>query len=253
MAQDGRMRVPRLLLAVALGAVGALTGTLIGTGPAAAAGTATLALRPDHGRPTTPFAVEYQFSPQNLTCPAAVSFTWDGQPLGTAHVVRSRQVCVAALGTAPPADDNQPGRHTVGVDPVAGHQAKVATYTVQPGSTATPTRTPTPGGTTAGPTEDPLANGVNTSPASLAPLDTNGASVMGEASKPSGGGGAMAAILIFGGLLMLGGIAIFGLLIYWTRRGGGGGVEPDTEVYGAYPVDHGDGQGPDAQYGRHAQ
>jgi hypothetical protein len=252
MAQDGRMRVPRLLLAVALGAVGALTGTLIGAGPAAAAGTATLALRPDHGRPTTPFAVEYQFSPQNLTCPAAVSFTWDGQPLGTAHVVRSRQVCVAALGTAPPADDNQPGRHTVGVDPVAGHQAKVATYTVQPGSTATPTRTPTPGGTTAGPTEDPLANGVNTSPASLAPLDTNGASVMGEASKP-GGGGAMAVILIFGGLLMLGGIAIFGLLIYWTRRGGGGGVEPDTEVYGAYSVDHGDGQGPDAQYGRHAQ
>jgi hypothetical protein len=251
MAQDGRMRVPRLLLAVALGAVGALTGTLIGTGPAAAAGTATLALRPDHGRPTTPFAVEYQFSPQNLTCPAAVSFTWDGQPLGTAHVARSRQACVAALGTAPPADDNQPGRHAVGVDAVAGHPAKTAIYTVLPGSTAT--RTPTPARTSVGPTEDPVGGGVNTSPASVAPLDTNGASVLGEASKPGGGGGAMALILIFGGLLMLGGIVIFGLLIYWMRRGSGGGVEPDTEAFGAYSFDHGDGQGPGAQHGRHAQ
>jgi hypothetical protein len=181
-----------------------------------------------------------------------VSFTWDGQPLGTAHVARSRQSCVAALGTTPPADDNQPGRHAVGVGAVAGHPAKTATYTIQPGATSTPT----PGRTTAGPTADPtepVAGGVNTSPASVAPLDTNGASVMGEASKPGGGGGAMAFILIFGGLLMLGGIAIFGLLIYWTRRGGGGGIEADTEAHGAYSFDHGDGQDPGAQYGRHAQ
>lgn len=236
------MRVPRLWLAVVAGAVGVLTGALTAAGPAAAAGTASLALRPDHGRPTTPFAVEYQFTAQGAICPLTVSFSWDGRPLGTAHVTRPGQkatsLCVAALGATPPADDRDPGRHKVGVAAVAGHPAQDATYTIQPGPT--PTRTPTPERTTAGPTgqpttdqtDDPAGSGVNASSAAVAPIDTGGASVLGAVSQSSGGGGLTAFVLILGGLLTLGGLGIFGLLVYWTRRGAGGGVEPETEVYG---------------------
>jgi hypothetical protein len=244
MPQDGRMRVPRLWLAVVSGAVGVLVGTLTGVGPAAAAGSATLRLNPDHGRPTAPFAVEYQFSlPTGAVICPTVEFTWDSQPLGTARAVhptaKQLTVCVAVLSTAPPADGSDPGRHRVGVQPVAGHPAQAATYTVQPGATATPSRpgptstpTRTTQPTTVG-TDGPIAGGANTSPASVAPLDTNGASVLGEApASKTSGGGLTSFILIVGGLLTLGGVVIFGLLIYWTRRGGGGGVEPDTEVFG---------------------
>jgi hypothetical protein len=240
MHQDGRMRVPRLRPAVVAGAVGVLTGALIGAGPAAAA--ATLVLRPDHGRPTTPFAVEYQFTAQGADCPLTVSFSWDGRPLGTAHVTRPGQrptsLCVAALGATPPADDRDPGRHQVAVAAVAGHPAQVKTYTIQPGATPTPTRSPTPGRTTADPTrqpdqtDDPVGSGVNTSAAAVAPIDTGGGAVLGAASPSTGGGGLTAFVLILGGLLTLGGLGIFGVLVYWTRRGTGGGVEPETEVYG---------------------
>jgi len=241
------MRVPRTdagrrrsgWLVVALGVAGALVGALAGAGPAAAAGTASLSLRPDRGRPTTPFSVQYSFSPEANTCPATVSFTWDNQPLGTARVTRAGQrltsLCVASLNGTPPADDLAVGRHTVGVAAVAGHPAKTASYTVLPGPT--PTRTPTPGFS-----DDPNQgvgdpSGVATSQASVAPLAAAPAAPsVADASTSSGGGGVMSLILLFGGLLVVGGIIIFGLLVYWTRRGAGGGVEPEPVTPGPSPL-----------------
>lgn len=241
------MRVPRTdagrrrsgWLAVTLGVAGALVGALAGAGPAAAAGTASLTLRPDRGRPTAPFAVQYSFSPESNACPATVDVTWDDQPLGTARVTRAGQrfssLCVASLNGTPLANDLAAGRHTIGVPAVAGHPAKTASYTVLPGPT--PTNTPT-----AGASDDPNQGagdpgaGVTTSQASVAPL-ANAApapSVAGESTQ-SGGGGAMSLILLFGGLLVVGGIIIFGLLIYWTRRGDGGGVEPEPATPGPPP------------------
>jgi hypothetical protein len=241
------MRVPRTAawwrrsgwLAVTLGVAGALAGALVGAGPAAAAGTASLTLRPDRGRPTAPFLVQYSFSPDTNVCPATVAVTWDDRPLGTARVTRAGQrfssLCVASLNGTPLPDDLAVGRHTIGVPAVAGHPARTASYTVLPGPT--PTLTP---GFSADPSQgvgDPAA-GVTTMQASAAPLaNAAPAPSVAAASTPSGGGGGfMSLILLFGGLLVVGGVIIFGLLIYWTRRGEGGGVEADPATPDARPL-----------------
>lgn len=233
------MRVPRL--AVAFGATGALVGSLVGAGPAAAAGVGALRLSPDRGRPTAPFSISYDYPQQNSAC-AKVSLTWgDGIPLGSGqgtHGPRATSLCQLTVPhVLPPAEDSAPGRHTVAAT-FAGQArpAQVATYTVLPGPTLSarpsPTRTSaTPTGTSE-PTDGTVAGGADTSQAGVAPLDTGAPSVAGVASGGSGGGGLMSWILIFGGLLVLGGITIFGLLVYWTRRGGPDDVEPDTQVFG---------------------
>ena len=246
------MRVPRLagrprrgLTAVAFGATGILVGTLVGAGPAAAAGVGTLKLNPDHGRPTAAFSISYEYPQQNNAC-AKVSFTWDdGIALGSGqgtHGLRTSPCLLTLMRVVPPEQDSAAGRHTVAAT-FAGQArpAQAATYTVLPGPTSSAKPSPTPTRTSATPTRQPtvqptddtVAGGVNASQAAVAPLDTGAPSVAGVATGGgSGGGGLVSWVLIFGGLLVLGGIVIFGLLIYWTRRGGPGDVEPDTQVIG---------------------
>jgi hypothetical protein len=238
MADYELMRVPRLRLTAVLVAIGVLAGALIGAGPALAAGTAALKLNPDRGRPGAAFTAVYQFSPAGTVCPMTVTFGWDGRVLGTGHVTRAGglrdPLCIAAVGAMPPPDDRGPGPHQVEAAATAGHPAQDATYTIEGGPSATPSRPTT--GHTAAPTStyDDTANqpgaGVNTSQGAVAPLDAGG-SVLGASTADSGAGGGLTAwILIFGGLLVLGGLAIFGLLIYWSRRGGGDGpVDSDTD------------------------
>ena len=233
--------------AVAFGAIGILVWILVGAGPAAAASIGTLRVDPAFGRPTTKFTVTYEYAPATTACvKGSVTFKWDGTDLRTVavgQVMVSRTVrCRAVLGNAlPPADDRDPGPHTISVDTHGLPPADARPYTILPGPTQSARPSPTPSRTsasptrrpTADPTDDTVAGGIDTSPASLAPLGTGQPSVAGVASGGgSGGGGLMSWVLIFGGLLVLGGITIFGLLIYWTRRGGPGEVEPDTQVFG---------------------
>jgi hypothetical protein len=231
-----------------LAAAGILVGTLVGAGPAAAAGGGTLRLSPDRGRPTAPFTITYEYTPTGTTCKGQVTFAWDGSPLHTAAPVGPAMSgrtlrCRAVLATAPPAEDRAPGPHKVAVDTGGLPAAGQVTYTVLPGPTFSALPSPTPSRTTAAPTRQPtttatangdnaIAGGIDTSQAAVAPLDTGVPSVAAAASGSSGGGGLVSWILIFGGLLVLGGVTIFGLLIYWTRRGGLGGVEADTQVIG---------------------
>jgi hypothetical protein len=253
MPEDGPMRRPPApALAVAIGVAGVLAGAfLVGTPSAVAAGIETLTVRPDHGRPTAPFTAEYRFTlptgGSGGTCPA-VTFGWDGRPLGQVHSGRLRAAdpCVAVLGASPPGDDRTPGRHRIDVAAVAGHAARSVAYTVDPPATGTPsptprppdpssTATPRPGATPtrrattagAGQTGGPGAVVGLPSPAgSVAALDPGGPTLAGQADSTGGGLGAW--VLIIGGLLVLGGVGIFGLLVYWSRRGGGGGAEPEA-------------------------
>jgi hypothetical protein len=262
MPQDGRMCVPQLAgagwhrsdklrrlesadwhrsdrprrgwSAVVLGVAGVLAGALAGAAPAAAAGTESLTLNPDAGRPTAPFAADYRFYPPLLACPT-VQFTWDGRALKKVtpqHRSKMSDPCVARLAAIPPVSDRAPGQHLVGAGTLS------AAYTIVPGPTSsarpspTPTRTSATRQPTGGATDDAVAGGVDTSQAAVAPLATGAPSVADAASGGSSGGGLMSWILIFGGLLVLGGITIFGLLLYWTRRGGPGDYDADTQVIG---------------------
>jgi hypothetical protein len=232
-----RMRVPRLRLTAVLGAIGVLTGALIGAGSALAAPSASLVVNPSEGRADTQITVTYEVSSGvgPTTCPATVEFTWDGSRWRSVSRKLTTAVCVYAFRAVPP--DRTPGAHEIGAGGL------YSTFTIigrAASATPTPSR-PTTGRTTAVPTStyDDTANqpgaGLNTSQGAVAPLDAGG-SVLGASTADSGGGGVTAWILIFGGLLVLGGLAIFGLLIYWSRRGGGDGpVDSDTDG----PVDSG--------------
>ncbi len=215
--------------AFVLGVAGALVGILVGAGPAVAAGTDSLTLNPDSGRPTALFTAEYRFFPATLACPA-VQFTWDGRALKKVTPQQRRaktDPCVARLVAIPPVSDRTPGPHLVG----AGTLSAAYTIVLDPTSSARPIPTPSRTSATGQPTDNVVAGGVDTSQTPLAPLAAGAPSVAG-ASGGSGGGGLMSWILIFGGLLVLGGIGIFGLLVYWTRRGGPAEDDADTQVIG---------------------
>jgi hypothetical protein len=233
----------RLWPLIALGATGILAGIPFAAGAAAAAGTNSLTLNPNMGRPAASFSAEYRFFPPTLTCPG-VQFTWDGRPLKTdtpPHRLKLTDPCVAEVAAVPLADDQTPGPHLVGAGTL-----RVA-YTIVPAPTSSPTPLTTPppptmpspsrtAGSThqattdaAGPGDD-TAGGAVTSEAAVASPDTGAPSVAGESSGGGSGGGLVAWILIFGSLLILGGIAIFGVLIYRTHRGGRADIEADTQL-----------------------